>query len=121
MNRCAIVVGLVCAAGLGACSTSYSVDAENHTPQPVLIEMFARAPEGGNALMASALRLGPGDKWHLAPVQMDTVRSVFLRVDSLVRPGDPVTLDLRPGWTIVEVTQEGDQVMGRLHVRVADR
>jgi hypothetical protein len=121
MNRCLTAVALVCAAGLGACSTSYTVDAENHTPQVVQVEMLAHAPEGGDALIAPALRLGPGDKSGIAPVQMDTVRSVFVRVDSLVRPGNPVVFDLRPGWTILEITQDGDQVTGPLHVRPASR
>jgi hypothetical protein len=116
-----MAIAVVCVAALGACSTSYTVDAENHTPQPVLVELFAHAPEGGDALIAPALRLGPGDKHGIAPVQMDTVRSVFVRVDSLVRPGNPVAFGLLPGWTILEITQDGDQVTGPLRVRPASR
>lgn len=107
---------------LGGCYASYTVDAENHTPQPVVIEMLARAPESDLlASIAQPLRLGPGDKGGIAPVQLDTVRPVLLRVDSAVKPGQPVTLDVRPGWTVVEITQDGVGTTGPLHVRQVQR
>jgi hypothetical protein len=107
---------------LGGCTTSYTVDVENRTPQPVVVELLIREPEMGLlASLAQPLRLGPGDRGGIGPVQTDTTRTVLIRTDSAVRPGEPVMLDVRPGWTIVEVRQDGANTTGPLHVRQVER
>jgi hypothetical protein len=119
MNPSVAVIALSLAVPLiGGCSTAYTVDVENRTPQPVVIELLAREPDMGLlATLAQPLRLGPGDRGGIGPVRTDTTRPVLIRADSAVRPGDPVLLDLWPGWTIVEVSQDGSGTTGPLHLR----
>lgn len=109
------------AAGLGGCRGVYTVDVENRTPQPVMVRLLAVAPEGGAALLVAPLRLGPGDKGTLGRVETDRVRAVRVDVESAVRPGDPASLVLAPGWSIVEVWQEGTSGGSPVRARLSSR
>lgn len=92
---------------LGGCVSTYAVDLRNRTAQPVFAELLARNPGGDLSLVAQGIRLGPGDRGGVGPVSVDAQRPVVLRTDTPGNPGRPAMLELAPGTTAAEVTQEG--------------
>ena len=106
---------------LGGCYSSYAVDVRNRTPQPISVELLARDPQGNVSWIAQPVRLGPGDRGGIGPVTIDANRPALLRADTPGNPGRPVTLEVRPGGMVVEVTQEGTTANGPLHVNEVSR
>ena len=102
---------------LGGCHSSFAADVRNRSSQPVSVELVSPGPNGTVALLAPSLRLGPGDRGGVGPVRVEQHRSVVLRVDSLGNPGRPAVIDLMPGTTIAEATQDGTNANAPLLLR----
>lgn len=111
---------LVLAAAAGAgCQANYAADVHNTTPQPVFVQMIKNANQPGSAKPMAVLqrRLGPGDRGALGPIRAsDRAGAVSIVVDTLPNPSRPVTLDLMPGTTFLEVTMEGGATTGPIRV-----
>ena len=116
MNKALVALLALPLLALGACTSTYAVDVRNRTPQPISVELLARDTEGNLAWIAQPVRLGPGDRGGAGPTTIDANRHALVRVDTPGNPGRPVMLDLRPGGTVVEVTQEGTTASGPLHI-----
>lgn len=115
MNRAWLAAALWPAALLAACQSGYSVDVRNQTPQPVFVEMLVRYPNGAVTNNQGA-RLGPGDRGALGPIYTGPDNAVSFRVDSMPNPQRPAWIDLRPGMTILVITQPGEGSGGPLVV-----
>ena len=116
-RRLALLAGLLLSGlGLAGCETTYSADIRNQTPQPLFAEIIS-FDQWGNAYPMAATRLGPGDRAGLGPVRIKKERLVTLQLDTVPNPQRPARVDMRPGVTTVEVTQQGAQTSGPLQVR----
>lgn len=121
MNRARASVCCLLALPLAACHQSgYAVDVRNRSPQPVFVEMLTRTGPESLALLASA-RLGPGDRTGLGPASVNQNQSVIVRADAQGNTGHPAVLDLRPGTTVVDVTQDGPNTTGQIRLREVPR
>lgn len=119
LNRLALVVlGM---SGLAGCTTSYQVDVRNQTPQPVVVAIFQASGGGQQSAISPGKRIGPGDRdaVYTRKVPQDWV--VFVQADAPGNPGYPAKLDLAPGLTVVDITQEGVDQTGPLRLRTAPR
>lgn len=101
---------------LTGCTTSYSVDIRNQTPQPVFADVYYVTPQG-QRIGLGGTRLGPGDRQGVGPFEVRNDALVTLSLDTVPNPQRPALTDLRPGLTAVEVTQQGDKTAGPLQVR----
>ncbi len=115
-----LMAGAAALGGLGGCVSSYAVDVRNQTGQPLYVQLLQRPGSGGDKLLA-ATRLGPGDRGAIGPARAKTGYA-YVQMDTKPNPGVPLTLDLSPGVTILEVTQaDGEHGAGVLQVREVTR
>lgn len=101
--------------GLSGCVSSYAVDVRNQTSQPLYVQLLQR-PGGGGEPVLGTMRMGPGDRAAIGPAKVKTGYA-YVQLDTKPNPGSPVTLDLAPGVTILDVTQTSDGPEGQLQVR----
>lgn len=106
---------------LGGCTTSYQVDVRNTTPQPVVVSLFQAQGGGQQVLVAPPKRIGPGDRDALGTAAVPQKWIVFLQADTPGNPGYPATLDLQPGLTVVNVSQEGQGQTGPVRLQTVPR
>ncbi|MBM4109169.1 MAG: hypothetical protein FJ255_10235 [Phycisphaerae bacterium] len=119
--RTRMIVGALAAGALTGCTTSYQVDVRNHTPQPVVVAIFQATGGGQQLAISPGKRIGPGDRDALATRAVPQDWVVFVQADTPGNPGHPARLDLAPGLTAVDVTQEGAGQTGPLRLRTAPR
>jgi hypothetical protein len=123
LRKLAIVPLVAAAIILPACQSSYAVDVRSQASIPVYVQIVERTNSGGAVLKASE-RLGPGDRKAVGPVRMKT-GSAMVVVDSRPNPNAPTFLDLSPGTTFLEVSEEGVQPVrhegSRLRIREVPR
>ncbi len=116
-GRVWVLAGVAACAQLGACQQgNIAVDVRNKTPQPLFAQLSERTADGGAVLRARE-RLGPGDRKVLGPVRAQVGRA-FIVLDTMPNETVPYLVDLRPGTTLLEVTQEGAGTKGALRVRL---
>jgi hypothetical protein len=105
--RAGMFAGLAaCALGLAGCQADYAVDMTNRTPQPVYVQIFAKG--GDRAVLGASRRLGPGDRALVGPVRTDKGHGAYLQVDSMPNPSRPLSGDLMPGTSYLELIQDGE-------------
>jgi hypothetical protein len=108
----------------GGCQQSkyatFAGDIRNGTPQPLYVQLLERHPDTGGVAGRAATRLGPGDRASIGPSRM-RIGYAMMQVDTKPNPEAPISIDLEPGTTILEVTQRTDEVAGPLQVRRIDR
>lgn len=97
-------------AGLAGCQADYAADITNRTPNPMFVQLVTRAHGiGEKSVVAANKRLGPGDRSFIGPVRAsDKAGSVFVSIDSMPNTAAPFTMDLPPGTTFLEATQNDD-------------
>jgi len=116
VRRGLAVAGVVVAGALAGCTTSYSVDLRNQTPQVVFGDAYYVTPQGERVGLG-AVRLGPGDRGGMGPFAVRNDALVTVTVDTVPNPQRPAAVDLRPGLNVFEVTQQGEKTAGPLQVR----
>jgi len=79
----------------------------NGTPQPLYVQVLTRNNAG--TMTIGSQRLGPGDRRGMGPYTVDQREVVWLRLDTLPNPQRPVEMTLRPGLSVLEVTQAVDE------------
>lgn len=99
----------------GCSKSNYGVDLRNRTPQPVYAQLVERMNSGEQRARVGA-RLGPGDRAGVGPVRART-GSVTLIVDTMPNPGVPAMVELAPGTSSIEVTQDGEGTSGPIRLR----
>src|SRR5437879_552401 len=100
-------VGLLGAgAALAGCQADYAADITNKTSLPVMATIFRRSDHG--AVLGAARRLGPGDRGFVGVVHTDKGRGAYLQIDIMPNPTRPVTMELPPGQSYLELEQEGE-------------
>ena len=115
--RAAIAVSLLGGVSLlTGCTTGYSADVRNQTPQPLFVDAYYMTPQGERIGLGSA-RLGAGDRGGLGPYAVRNDALVSVSIDTVPNPQRPAIVDLRPGLNAFEVTQGGDKTSGQLQVR----
>lgn len=105
VQRGATVLGMLLLVG---CQADYSADIRNRTSTPVFAQLFVK-PHGadGQSILGASKRLGPGDRAFIGPVRAsDNPGAVFVSVDSLPNAARPASLDLLPGTSFLDVTDE---------------
>jgi len=100
-------ISSLAALGLGGCKSGYSADVRNGTPQPLYVQVLTRNNAG--TMTIGSQRLGPGDRRGMGPYTVDQREVVWLRLDTLPNPQRPVEMTLRPGLSVLEVTQAVDE------------
>ena len=101
---------------LTGCTTGYSADVRNQTPQSLFVDAYYVTPQGERIGLGGA-RLGPGDRGGLGPYAVRNDALVSVSIDTVPNPQRPAIVDLRPGLNALEVTQGGDKMSGPLQVR----
>ncbi len=104
---------------LAGCRSNYAVDLRNQTPQPLFAQVFERANDGSQTVLAGR-RLGPGDRAAIGPVRGRTGR-VGLALDTPGNPQGIVLIDLAAGTSVFSITQQGESTAGPLEVREVTR
>jgi hypothetical protein len=111
-----LAVGVMGAAlGLGGCRSSYALDVRNQTPQVLYAQVLSKNNAGTQVL--GTRRLGPGDRAGLGPWTLDSREVVWAQFDTNPNPERAPELTLRPGLSVLEVTQDGTATAGPLRVR----
>ncbi len=100
---------------VGGCSSTYSVDVRNQTPQVLFVQVATQ--RGAQTETLGLRRLGPGDRGGLGPFTVAPSAVVLTSVDTTPNPGRAPELILRPGLSVLEVFQEGNQSAGPLRLR----
>lgn len=98
---------------LGGCTT-YMADVRNKTPQPLVAELVCSNPSKPSKALLARQRIAPGDRAGLLRNDLPHDWHVFLQVDTEGNPGTPAKLNLGPGTTVINVTQEGEGQNGAL-------
>jgi len=101
---------------LTGCTTGYSADVRNQTPQPLFVDAYYVTPQGERIGLGGA-RLGPGDRGGLGPYAVRNDALVSVSIDTVPNPQRPAIVDLRPGLNAMEVTQGGNTTSGPLQIR----
>ncbi len=101
---------------LTGCTTGYSADVRNQTPQPLFVDAYYVTPQGERIGLGNA-RLGPGDRGGLGPYAVPNDALASVSIDTVPNPQRPAIVDLRPGLNAMEVTQGGDKTSGALQIR----
>ena len=61
-------------------------------------------------------RLGPGSRGRVSRFGLSDDLKVYVEVDAQGNPGTPPQMDLKPGLTVVRVTQDADLPTGKMHM-----
>jgi len=115
-SRALIAFSTVLALGMTACTSTYSADVRNQTPQ-VLFASASFVTPRGERFGLSSVRLGPGDRTGMGPFTVNNDALVSLTLDTTPNPNRPVIVDLRPGLTSLEVTTPSTEAASPLQVR----
>lgn len=114
--KVSLVAGLgLMAATLAGCKSSYALDVRNASPQPLYVAVLSKNNAGTLAL--GRARLGPGDRGGLGPFTVAQSEIVWAQFDTQPNPERAPELTLRPGLSVIEVTQDGNATAGPLRVR----
>ncbi len=107
---CVSAAAMLAAGGMVGCQADYAADITNRTPNPVFVQLVTRAHGiGEKSVLAANKRLGPGDRTFIGPVRAsDKAGSVFVSIDALPNTARPFSMDLSPGTTFLEATQNDD-------------
>lgn len=118
MVRCAAMMNATLL--LGACTVGYRVDVRNDTAQPIGVAIVHGDPSGqANALAVQ--RIGPNSRGQVVRNNVPSDWLMYLQIDAQGNPNYPPQLDLRPGLTVVRVTQDGNVPTGKMHLERIER
>jgi len=111
-----LLVGLAALSG-GCQQADFGADLTNKTSQVVFARLHIKPNDpSGQAVIAAEKRLGPGDRGFIGPVRTLAFPGVFLTVDTYPNSQSPETMDLQPGTSNLEITQQGDAPNAAIHV-----
>lgn len=105
---CASVVGVGCTAG-------YTADVRNDTAQPIGVALMRGSASGQPGTLA-ATRIGPGSRGQVSRFGLSSDLPVYIEVDAQGNPGYPPQMDLKPGLTVLRVTQDGNVPTGTMRI-----
>ena len=101
-----LLAGLLLLAGMMVgCQADFGADITNRTPQPVFATIFRKG--GSEAVAGASRRLGPGDRAFVGTVRTRKDHGAFISVYTMGNPDGPVTADLPPGESYLEIQQDG--------------
>lgn len=121
VRRVALLVvgvgGMGCAsvAGVGCTTAGYTADVRNDTAQPIGVALMRGSASGQPGTLAQA-RIGPGSRGQVSRFGLSSDLPVYIEVDAQGNPGYPPQMDLKPGLTVLRVTQDGNVPTGTLRI-----
>ncbi|MBS0190881.1 MAG: hypothetical protein U0573_03175 [Phycisphaerales bacterium] len=108
-------IGILGLVFLGGCTVGYTVDVRNDTAQPIGVALMRGSGSGQPGTLAVE-RLGPGSRGRVSRFGLSDDLKVYVEVDAQGNPGTPPQMDLKPGLTVVRVTQDADLPTGKMHM-----
>lgn len=105
---------------LGGCTVGYQADVRNDTAQPIGVAIV-HASGSGQPNSLALQRIAPNSRGQVVRYGVPSDWTVYLEADAQGNPGWPVRYDLKPGLTVVRVTQDGNVPTGKIHIEQVEQ